>query len=67
MHPDEELHRLARFVIAGWGTAEGPHTAIAQRKAIDIAADVVTRDLTATILPFTGKTRPNPDQPGSAA
>lgn len=66
MHPDGELHRLANLVLAGWGTAEGPHTAIAQRKAIDMAADVATRDLTATILPFTGKTRPSPDQPGAA-
>lgn len=67
MHPDEELHRLANLIIAGWGTAEGPHTEIARRKAVDMAADVVTRKLTATVLPFPARGRPSPDQPGSAA
>jgi hypothetical protein len=63
MHPDATLHRLADLVIAALGTNEGPHTAIARRKAVELAADVVTRRLTSTVIPFPGK----PGQPQGAA
>ena len=61
---EDNALNLARLVLASHA-GEGAISEFAERRAIDMAARICRAEQ-CQILPFTGKTRPNPDLPGAA-
>ena len=66
MHPDATLHDLANQVIA-FANLTGDRQERARERMVALAVAVTEARLRPNILPFTGKARPDPDQPQGAA
>ena len=66
MHPDAELPTPVSATCTKAGGQYQVVLTYASLAAAQRAHWIVTNQTRGTILPFTGKTRPNPDQPGAA-